>query len=132
MNTQPSSAGDAGFFAHTREFLASLADYLRARLQLVGIESREAFVHYLKLIVWVVVALIVVIFGYLFLCIGAVVIIAALLKVSWPWVMIALAFAHFAGAGVCLFLAKGLVQTPMFGATLHELRKDKEWLTTRS
>ncbi len=126
-----SSAGDAGIFAHLRAFFASFAQYLRARLQLAGIESKEAFVHYLLLLMWVVIALAVVVFGYVFLCIGLVVLIAGLLHVNWPWVMVAFAVAHFVFAIICLFLAKGRLAKPMFTATLGELRKDAEWLGSK-
>lgn len=128
--SQPATAGDAGFAAHLRGFFASFADYSRVRLQLAGIESKEAGVHYLKLLIYVVIALVVVVFGYLFLCIGAVVLLAQLLRVGWPWVMVGFALLHFVGAGVCVFLAKAGIAEPMFGATLRELKKDKEWLSS--
>lgn len=124
------AAGDAGFVAHLRGFFASFADYFRARLQLTGIESKEAGLHYLKLLIYVVIALVVVIFGYLFLCIGLVVLLAQLLHVGWPWVMIGFAVLHFAGAVACVFFAKAGMAEPMFGATLRELKKDKEWLSS--
>jgi uncharacterized membrane protein YqjE len=131
-NPQNGPAGDAGLVAHTREFFASLADYFRARLQLAGIESKEAFVHYFKLLVCLVLALVVAVFGYLFLCIGAVVLIADLLNVAWPWVMVAAALLHFGITVACVLIAKAKLAEPMFGATLQEFRRDKQWLSTRT
>jgi uncharacterized membrane protein YqjE len=130
-NRQNGPAADAGLVAHTREFLASLADYLRARLQLTGVESKEAFVHYFKLLVWLVIGLLVAVFGYLFLCIGAVVLIARLLNVAWPWVMVVTALLHFGAAAACAFIAKARLAEPMFQATLQEFHRDKQWLSTR-
>jgi len=126
-----SEAGSgAGAFSHLRETFAYAAAYLHARLRLAGLESKEALVHYLKIIAWVVVALVIVVFGYLFLCIGAVVLIARLIGVEWPWVMIAFAVAHFVVAVVCVFRAKSSLTVPMFSVSLQELRKDKEWMSS--
>lgn len=123
-------AEEAGIFAHLRAFLASFAGYFGARLELAGLESKEAGVHYLKLLIYVVIALVVVIFGYLFLCIGAVVLLAQLFRVHWPWMMVGFAALHFAGAVAFLWIAKTGLFKPMFRYTLQELKKDKEWLST--
>jgi len=126
-----SNPGTGGMFSNLRETFASLAGYLHARLRLAGLESKEALVHYLKIIAWVVIALMVVVFGYLFFCIGLVVLIARLIGVHWPWVMVAFALAHFGFAVLCVFMAKSRLGAPMFTTTLHEFRKDKEWLSSQ-
>ena len=125
-----SRAGDEGFFEHLRSLTASLAGYLGARLQLAGVESKEAFGHYLKIILWVAAAVVVATFGYLLLCVAGVFLIARLIHVEWVWVMLACAVLHFALAFWCVSIVRRKFGVPMFGATINEFRKDQEWLTT--
>src|SRR5438093_9765374 len=119
---QHTTAWEPGLFAHLRELFAQVAEYLHARLQLAGIESKEALGHYIKTLAWLIAALVIVVFGYLFLCIGVVVLVARLIDITWPWVMVAFAVAHFVFAVVCVFLAKGRFAQPVFTATMQELR----------
>lgn len=123
---------DAGFTEHLRSFAATGFDYLSARLQLAGIESREASAHYLKILGLVAVAIAAVLFGYVFLCIGLVFAIAYLTHIQWMWVMLAFAAAHIAAAAICLFIAKKRVAAPMFTETLNEFKKDRQWLNRKS
>jgi uncharacterized membrane protein YqjE len=106
---------DYGLFAHLAGLLAAKLAYLRARLELAGIEAREASVHYA------------IILG---LAIGALILVAALLKTphAWIWVLLGAAFLHLLGAGILGWIAKVKLSAPMFTASLNELKKDQEWL----
>ena len=122
---------DAGFIENGRALLAAVAAYLAARLHLAGIETKEALIHFGIIIGLAILALSVVVFGYLFLCIGLVFLIARLLHVHAEWVVLVLALAHFGGAMACVIFAKARLSAPMFGATLEEFKKDKQWLQTK-
>jgi uncharacterized membrane protein YqjE len=130
----PRYHGEPGLFAHLSAYLGAIAKYLRARLQLLGIETKEAALHYVIIIALLFAALVVVIFGYLFFCFGLVFAIAALIggKYTWIWVTFGMALLHFAAAAGAVFLAKSRLSAPMFTSTLQEFRKDQEWLTNEN
>jgi uncharacterized membrane protein YqjE len=130
----PRSYDRPGIFAHLAGLFASFTAYLRARLELAGIEAKEAAVHYAIIVALLIGALIVFVFGYLFLCFGLVFSIAALIdtKHAWIWVTFGMALLHLGAAAACVFLAKSRFSKPMFAVTLDELRKDQEWLTNES
>lgn len=119
-----------GLFSHLTALLGAKLAYLRARLQLAGLESREAAVHYAIIVGLAIGALVIAIFGYLFLVIAVVFLIAWACGGgnAWIWVTFGAAFVHFIGAALLLVIAKAKLFQPMFAATLDELRKDQEWL----
>jgi uncharacterized membrane protein YqjE len=123
---------DAGFTEHLRSFAATGFDYLSARFQLAGIESKEASVHYLKILGFVAVAVAALLFGYVFLCVGLVFVIAYLTQAQWMWVMLAFAALHLIAAAICLAVAKKRIASPMFTETLNEFKKDRQWLNRKS
>jgi uncharacterized membrane protein YqjE len=129
MAEPPNSTG-AGFFDHFNALLAAGSAYLHARLRLAGIESKDALIHYAIIIGLVMAGLVVVAFGYLFLCIGLIALLAAALRVHAGWVLLAFAFLHFAVAVVCGLIAKTKLSVPMFSATLDEFKKDQQWMST--
>jgi uncharacterized membrane protein YqjE len=124
--------GEYGLFAHLAGLLAANLAYLRARLELAGIEAREASVHYAIILGLAIGALIVLVFGYLFLVIALVFLVAALLGTphAWIWVLLGAALLHLLGAGILGWIAKVKLSAPMFTASLNELKKDQEWLKT--
>lgn len=121
-----------GLFSHLAELLGAKLAYLRARLQLAGIESREALVHYAIILGLAVGALVIALFGYLLFVIGIVFLIAWLLGGgnAWIWVMLAAAATHLIGTATLLLVAKIKLSQPMFEATLAEFKKDQQWLKT--
>jgi uncharacterized membrane protein YqjE len=119
---------DDGFFAQLRSFLASLSGYLHARLALLGIESKEAVVHYIKMAACLAAACFALIFGYIFLVAGAVMLVA--FYAGWPlrWVVVGASAVHFLLALVAVIMARVLFSVPQFEATLAEFQKDRQWL----
>ena len=125
------SAAREGFFGHVAGVLSASAEYLKSRFQLAGLEAKEAALHYGIIVALVIAALVVVFFGYIFLCFFAIFGIAALIggDYAWIWVTLGMALLHFGAAVGCLLYAKKRLSEPMFTATMHEFRKDQEWLT---
>jgi uncharacterized membrane protein YqjE len=117
-------------FAHLAGLIAAKLAYLRARLELAGIEAREASLHYAIIVGLAIGALIAVVFGYLFLVIGLAFLAAYLLGTphAWIWVLLGAALLHILGAGILGWIAKVKLSAPMFTASLDELKKDQEWL----
>jgi hypothetical protein len=73
-------------------------------------------------------AAVLMLFGYIFLLVFAIVGIAHLVGISWTWMALILAMLHFAGALVCLVIARGQAKHPMFRDTATVLKEDTEWL----
>jgi len=125
----PAAAGPAGnFLDHVRELIAAGLEYIQARATLAGIEAKEALIHFCIIIGLCAGALGLLVFGYLFLCIALTVLIAEWLGISPGWVILALAVLHFAIAAGSVIYAVVRIKTPVFSATLEEMKRDREWL----
>jgi len=107
-----------------------MAAYLGARFQLLGLESREAFGHYLKILVLLAAGFIGFVFGYIFFCIAGVFLISSSLRISWMWTLLAVGILHFVIAGIAVILARSGFAKSMFSATIEEFKKDQTWLNT--
>ena len=126
------AAQAAGIFGHLTALLAAKLAYVRARLELAGLEGREAAVHYGVVLGLAIGGLIALIFGYLFAVIALVFLVAHFIggETAWIWVMLGAAALHFLGAAGLVLAAKSRLGVPMFSASLDELKQDQEWLKT--
>jgi uncharacterized membrane protein YqjE len=132
MGDPPADGHSGSLLDHLRELFAAGLEYLQARLALAGIEAKEALLHFAIIIGLFVVALAVIVFGYLFLCIALTVLLAQWLNISPGWVILILAAIHFAVALGSILFAIERLKTSVFSATLAELKKDQEWLNRTS
>ena len=128
------AAQAAGIFGHLTALLAAKLAYVRARLELAGLEGKEAAVHCGVILGLAVGGLIALIFGYLFGVIALVFLTAHFIggETAWIWVLLGAAALHFLGAAVLLLVAKSRLGVPMFAASLEELKHDQEWLKTNA
>ena len=128
------AAQAAGIFGHVSALLAAKLAYLRARLELAGLEGREAVAHYGVILGLAVGGLIALVFGYLLAVIALVFLVAHLIggEMAWIWVLLGAAALHFLGAAVLVLVAKSRLGVPMFSASLDELKQDQEWLKTNA
>ena len=124
----------AGILGHLTALVSAKLAYLRARLELAGLEGREAAAHYGVILGLAIGGLIALIFGYLFFIIALVFLGAHLIggETAWIWVTLGAAGLHFLGAIGLLLVAKTRLGRPMFSASLHELQHDQEWLKTNA
>jgi uncharacterized membrane protein YqjE len=121
-------AGHAGLLENLLALLNALAEFFESRFALLAEESKTAAVQLLILVSCLILAVVFCALGYVFLITGAVVGVAHLAGISWPWVALAAAVAHFIIAMVLLLVARSRITKPLFRATLSELKKDREWL----
>ena len=121
-------AGHAGLLENLLALLNALAEFFESRFALLAEESKTAAVQLLILVSCLILAVVLCALGYVFLITGAVVGVAHLAGISWPWVALAAAVAHFIIAMVLLLVARSRITKPLFRATLSELRRDREWL----
>jgi uncharacterized membrane protein YqjE len=120
-------------FAHLSALIAAKLAYLQARLELAGIESREAAIHLAIILGLVIGGLILLVFGYFFFVLAVVFLIAlAFGSGSWIYVLLGAALLHILGAVVLVLFARVKLGVPLFPLTLQELRKDQEWLKTHA
>ncbi len=123
----------AGLFGHLSALLAAKLAYLKARLELAGIEGKEAAIHLAIILGLAIGAVVVAIFGYFFLVLFAVFLIGlAFGGNAWVWVLLGAALIHLIGAGLLLLIARWRLGMPLFPLTLEELKKDQEWLKTNA
>ncbi len=121
-------------FRHLSGILSAFLDYLKARLELAGLEGKDAGIRIAIVIALAVIALVVVVFGYFFLCLAVVFLIAWAIGTehAWIWVTLSMGLLHFGVAIACVLIAKARLSAPMFPATLQEFKKDHEWLNSKT
>lgn len=126
---QTPEAETAGIVRPMRAFFAACVGYASARFRLASLEGKEASVEAGKVLLLAGGALFVAIFGWLFLCLAVVFLLArALGEYGWIWASLIMAAVHFAVAvalGMVLRLRGG---KGFFPLTAAEFQKDREWL----
>ena len=123
----PNPSQGPGVGANFSSFGASAIDHLRLRLSLLGLEGKEAGIHFVQLLLWVIAALTFALIGYLLLVVGIVFVVAKLSQLDWMWVTLGAAGIH-----ILLLLGTALVirarlKRPVLQATMQELQKDAQW-----
>jgi len=128
------SVESAGIFAHALDLLGAALAYFQARFALASLEGREAAGHYLKALGLLLGGVVIIVFGYFFLCFAGVFAIATAFGggTAWIWVTLAAALFHLGGGIALLWMVYSLVQRPVFAATLEEFKKDQTWLETKT
>ena len=122
--------GTTGMADRARGFLASCAQYASARLRLGALEGREAVAHGFKLLLIAGAAVVLGAFGWLFVCLAAVFLIAKAFGGANPWVWAALIMAgiHLLGVILLGLALRSKLRTSLFPITTAELKKDQEGL----
>ena len=123
-------AGHAGLLANLLALASALAEFFESRFALVAQESKAALVQLLVLAGCLILALVLLVFGYIFFIASVIVGVAHLAGISWLWTALAAAGLHFVIALVLLLVARSQMTKPLFRATASELKKDREWLKT--
>lgn len=129
---QPTSRVDpTGLLAHAACWLATLLQYLKARLTLAGLEAKEAGANYGVAAAMVAGALFIAVLGYVFLIVATVFAIGAAFGGGSAWIAVmgGAALLHLGGAGLLLWIARRRCKAGAFENTLAELKKDQQWLT---
>ena len=121
-------AGHAGLLQNLLALTGALADFFESRFALLAEESKAALIQLLVLASYLVLALMLCVFGYVFLIASAVVGLAHLAGISWLWTALMAAGAHFIVALILLLVARSRMTKPLFRATVSEIKKDREWL----
>ena len=128
------SAESAGFFDHALDLLGAALAYFQARFALASLEGREAAGHYFKALGLLLVGIVIVVFGYFFLCLAGVFAIATAFGGgnAWIWVTLAAAVLHLLVGAALVLKVRSLIHRPVFAATLEEFKRDQAWLETKT
>ena len=124
----PNPAGHAGLLENLLGLACALTEFFEGRFALFAQESKAALVQLLVLAACSILALVFCVLGYVFLITSSVVGLANLAGISWVWMALIAAGAHFVIALVLLLVARSRMTKPFFRATLTELKEDREWL----
>ena len=128
-STRPRNpAVHAGLLENTLALVRAFVEFFESRFVLIAQESKTAALQVMIMAGCLILALLLCASGYIFLITGAVVGLAHLVGISWPWIALTVATLHFVIALVLLLIARSQVTKPLFRATRAELRKDREWL----
>src|SRR4029077_1591615 len=100
-------AGHPGLLENLLALISALAEFFESRFALVAEESKAAAVQLLILAGCLIFAVLLSALGYVFLITGAVVGLAHLAGISWPWIALAAASLAFIIALVLLLFARG-------------------------
>jgi uncharacterized membrane protein YqjE len=121
-------AGHAGLVKNLLALGSSLADFFKPRFALFVHESKGAVVQLAVIAACLMLALVLCLFGYIFLIVSAIVGVAHLAGISWLWTALAAAGAHFVTALILLVVARSRISKPVFRAASSALKEDREWL----
>lgn len=122
------AAGHAGFLNNLLALFNALAGFVESRLVLLAKESKAALAQMLVVAACLLAALMFFAFGYVFLIASAIAAIARVAQVSWLWVALGAAGAHFVFVVIFLLVARSMMIKAPFREFAAELRKDREWL----
>jgi len=119
-----------GLSGPLRDMAIAGLSYVRARMELAGIEGKEALTRLGGMLLLAAVAVTLTVAGFLLLCMALVFGVAFLVGGgnAWIWVAAILGGTLLSGAWTLLYLARGWLRKPMFSATLEEFKKDDAWL----
>ncbi len=102
--------------------------YLQARLELVGLEGRDAGFRLLVFLLWLGLAIVLALGGYVFGVVLFYMLLRTWLGLSDLWLSLIFLLAHGAGAVIALVLAKLRLRAPFFPHSVAQLAQDRAWL----
>src|SRR5438105_4992393 len=100
------AAGHAGLLKNLLALASALTDFFESRFTLLARESKTALVQLLVLAICVGLALVLCVFGCVFVIASAIVGLAHLFGISWVWTALMAAGAHFVIALALLLIAR--------------------------
>ena len=109
-------------------FVGSSGRHLQGLLQLASLETKEAALVGLRLLVLLIAGVVFAVFGYLLVLFFIAFLLAFAFGVSWIWISLGLAVLHFGAVAYCAISARNCLRKPVFKATAGELHRDFEAL----
>jgi uncharacterized membrane protein YqjE len=127
VETERDSTGDS-----IRGWVASFLRYAELRLRLLGLESKDAGIHLLILLV-LLAGTVALFAGFLLMfAVFLLYLIVTLLHWEWGWGALLCSVILLIGSIAAAVIFRFRVVRPVFSVTLAELQKDREWLKTKT
>src|SRR6201987_4809010 len=115
-----------------KHWVAAFLRYLELRLQLLGLEAKEAGLH-LLIIGLLVTGVLVLFAGFLVMfAVFLLYLIITLLHWEWGWGALLCSGILLLGSIAVAIILRIRIGRPLFSLTLAELQKDREWLKTKT
>lgn len=121
-------AGHGGLIGTLLALVTDFAAMAEAHLALFVRESKRALIQLVIMAALLCGAVLFVTFGYIFLLVSVIFGVAQLAEISWIWIALMAAGAHFLLAVVALVVVKVKMVKAPFPELAAELKKDREWL----
>ena len=115
-----------------KDWVASLLRYFHLRLQLLGIEGKEAGIHLLIIGGLFVAALAMLAGATLMMGVFILFLICLLFHWDWGWAALLTAVILLLGSAGAAVTLRFIIARPLFPLTFAELEKDREWLKTKT
>ena len=115
-----------------RNWLASFLSYLELRLQLIGLESKEAGIHLLVLVLLFVGAVVFFVGFLVMLIVFLLYLLTLIFHWGWGWSALACGGVSLVAAIVAGVIFRFRIVKPFYPTTLAEFKRDREWLTHKT
>ena len=115
-----------------RNWLASFLSYLELRLQLIGLESKEAGIHLLVLVLLFVGAVVFFVGFLVMLIVFLLYLLTLIFHWGWGWSALACGGVSLVAAIVAGIIFRFRIVKPFYPTTLAEFKRDREWLTHKT
>jgi uncharacterized membrane protein YqjE len=124
---EPVSTGDS-----IRDWVASFLRFAELRLQLLGLESKDAGIHLLILAILFASTVALFVGFLLMFAVFLLYLIVTLLHWDWGWGALLCSGILLLGSVIAAIILRFRIVRPLFSLTLAELQKDREWLKTKT
>ncbi len=115
-----------------RNWVASFLSYLELRLRLLGLESKEAGLHLLVLVLFFVGAVVFFAGFLVLLLVFFLYLLTLIFHWEWGWSALACAGVSLLAAIAAGVILRFRIVKPLFPTTFAEIKRDREWLTHKT
>jgi uncharacterized membrane protein YqjE len=127
MDEEKSNAQEPMGYRPVASWASTVVDYFDLKARLLAVESKEAFNHFVGLLILVGVLLVLALSSVLIY--GGLYFVSLLLHLAWGWSALVSAAILTLACVLALPLLRVRLRKPIFQMTLKDLEKDKEWLS---
>ena len=129
MDAEKSNAQQPMGYRPVASWASTVVDYFDLKARLLAVEFKEAFNHFVGLLILVVVLLVLALSSVLMYGAFLLYLVSLLLHLAWGWSALISAVILTVFGIIAFFLLRMRLRKPIFQLTLQDLAKDKEWLS---
>jgi uncharacterized membrane protein YqjE len=129
MDAEKSNAQQPTEYRPVASWAATVLDYFDLKARLLAVESKEAFNHFVRLLILFGVLLVLALSSVLMYGAFLLYLVSLLLHLAWGWSALISAAILTLACVLALLLLRARLRKPIFQMTLNDLEKDKEWLS---